>query len=98
METEQIQREIPETGGYKISPDGSVFNKKGQLIKPIIRNSGRLVVGLTINGKLKWELVHRLVAQAFVPNPDKLTNVCHIDSDCKNNNASNLRWFSYGSR
>lgn len=37
-------------------------------------------------------LVHRLVAQAFIPNPDNLPEVDHIDKNMKNNNVHNLRW------
>lgn len=44
------------------------------------------------NGKTYRKSVHRLVAEAFIPNPSNYKIVCHIDSDPKNNNVENLRW------
>ena len=45
-----------------------------------------------VNVKGKKELVHRIVATAFIPNPDNLETVNHIDGDRRNNQASNLEW------
>ena len=47
---------------------------------------------LSKQGKVKTITVHRLVAQAFIPNPDSKPEVNHIDGDKKNNNMSNLEW------
>lgn len=50
-------------------------------------------VVLCPNGKVrKHHRVHRLVAQAFIPNPDNLPEIDHIDGDPENNRADNLRW------
>lgn len=49
---------------------------------------------MAINGKKKYEFVHRLVALTFLDNPDKLPEVDHIDRNRGNNNIENLRWVS----
>ena len=53
---------------------------------------GYLHVGLTINKKVKQMRVHRLVAEAFIPNPENKPYVNHIDGDRKNNHITNLEW------
>ena len=54
-------------------------------------------LGVTLyrDNKKKRYLVHRLVAEAFVPNPNKLSEVNHIDENTKNNNACNLEWVTH---
>lgn len=47
---------------------------------------------LSKDGKVKNESIHRLVAQAFIPNPDSKPQVNHIDCNTLNNNVSNLEW------
>ncbi len=54
-----------------------------------------LGVMLYRNNEKKRHLVHRLVAEAFVPNPNKLNEVNHIDENTKNNNACNLEWVTH---
>ena len=50
------------------------------------------MVNFIVDGINRKFLVHRLVAEAFVENPNNYDVVNHIDGDCKNNNASNLEW------
>jgi len=52
-------------------------------------------VHLCKNGKIKAFLVHRLVAEAFIPNPDNLPCINHKDENPKNNQAENLEWCTY---
>lgn len=54
--------------------------------------SGYLRYGLMIDGKLERFLAHRLVAEAFIPNPLGLPHVNHIDEDKENNTIENLEW------
>lgn len=57
------------------------------------KNSYKFVC-LTKNGTCKKALVHRLVAEAFIPNPDNLPQVNHKDCNPENNRADNLEWCS----
>lgn len=70
---------------------GRVKNKHGRILKPEIRN-GYYSVDLMKNGKRYKFRVHRLVAEAFINNPDNLPQVNHKDEDRLNNLASNLEW------
>ena len=63
-------------------------NVKEKILKENIDTYVR--VGLSKNAKVKLYLVHRLVAQAFIPNPNNLPIVMHIDDNPFNNNVSNL--------
>lgn len=65
---------------------------KGKVLKPGIQHVGHLSIQLSINGKAQTFLVHRLVAHAFIPNPDNLPFVLHKDDDPSNNRKSNLMW------
>lgn len=49
-------------------------------------------VCLTKDGKKKYHFVHRLVAQAFIPNPDNKPEIDHIDGNPENNSVTNLKW------
>lgn len=61
-----------------------------------LNTDGYLTVHLSRDGMLKRIGVHRLVAEAFIPNPDMLSEVNHIDYDRTNNNVYNLEWVSHG--
>ena len=56
------------------------------------KDNGYIRTSLCINGKTKDMYIHRLVAQAFIPNPDKKDEVNHIDGDKTNNHINNLEW------
>jgi hypothetical protein len=77
---------------YEVSDCGLVMNSRGNILKPGKRRDGYLQVCLYVNGKKKSCTVHRLVAQAFIPNPENKREVDHIDRDPSNNHVSNLRW------
>lgn len=76
---------------YRVSTLGRVIGTRG-FLKPYDNGYGYLVVELRQNGKKKHLRVHRLVAEAFVPNPQGLPEVNHKDEDKYNNLAINLEW------
>jgi len=78
--------------GYTIREGGVVTSRFGREIKAQKSSSGYLRVELWQNGIGKKYLVHRLLAQAFIPNPDEKPQVNHIDGDKRNNALSNLEW------
>lgn len=83
-------------GLYEVSNIGRVrsLTRYKKVIKPIITNSGYYQYQLWHNGVCRAELAHRLVAQAFIPNPDNKLVVNHIDENKLNNSVDNLEWLS----
>lgn len=85
-------------GRYQISNFGNVksLRYRGKAehknLVPKCNNSGRLWVELAANGKKRCMLIHRLVANAFIPNPNNFPQINHIDENPKNNVVSNLEW------
>ena len=85
------------TGIYEVSNiDGKVRNvKTGRILKQPLNSFGYPVVRLSKDGKARLFKVHRLVATAFVPNPDNLPEVNHKDEDKTNNSVDNLEWSTH---
>lgn len=80
-------------GVYQISNLGTVKNiKRNKIKKNEIDIDGYVRVGLSKNGKQNHYKIHRLVAQAFLPNPKNLPQVNHKDENKTNNNVTNLEW------
>ena len=78
---------------YSVSSDGQVRNDRtGYILKPVKSNCGYMRVGLWVKGYGKLYSVHRLVAEAFVQNPDGKPEVNHKDGNKENNAAINLEW------
>jgi len=67
---------------------------KTKILKPGATGTSYLLVTLCKDGKKKPFWIHRLVAKAFIPNPQNLPEVNHIDEDKTNNVVSNLEWCS----
>lgn len=78
--------------GYSISEGGTVTNRHGRAIAHQISKNGYVRVEIWCAGKGKKYLLHRLLAQAFIPNPTGLPQVNHIDGDKRNNTIGNLEW------
>lgn len=83
-------------GRYQVSNMGRVWSVKAQkYLTPQTTNTGYLEVMLkAINGKYKHELIHRLVALAFLDNPNGFPQVNHKDENKANNCLENLEWCS----
>lgn len=87
-------------GLYEVSNQGMIRRsfinnvRVNRIVKPHITYGGYLRLCLSANGKSKQHSVHRIVAMAFIPNPDNLPYVNHKDEDKTNNRASNLEWCS----
>ncbi len=79
-------------GLYEVSDRGVVRNAKGKMMKQTQTWNGYMRVGLYKDGKPRQFSVHRLVAVAFVENPDGLPMVNHKDENRANNRAENLEW------
>lgn len=80
-------------GIYQVDECGNVFSVvTGRMRVQSKHPSGYLTVTLYHKGKAYFKLVHRLVAEAFLPNPEEKREVNHIDGDKENNDLSNLEW------
>lgn len=75
-----------------ISKNGIVKHLKSVILNPGCYTSGYLFVALCKNGKVYQHSIHRLVANAFIPNPEHKPEVNHIDLNKKNNSVINLEW------
>lgn len=103
---EELWKDIKDYEGlYKISNKGNIVSlprkgAKGGLLKQTKDKDGYLCVGLNKNNSRKTFKVHRLVAMAFIPNPNNLPEVNHKDEIKSNNYVENLEWchHDYNSR
>ncbi len=94
----EIWKDIPGyEGHYQASSLGEIRSIKNEcvLLKGDIQKNGYRRVYLWKDGKKKNCLVHRLVASAFIENPNEYTDVNHIDEDKSNNNVNNLEWCTH---
>ena len=77
---------------YSVSDNGEVRKDTNNYMMKLQIQQGYQHVTLQINGKPKRFRVHRLVAEAFIPNPENKPYVNHIDGNRQNNNINNLEW------
>lgn len=104
MEQVEIWKDIPEyEGKYQVSNLGRVkslqrcggtrfYNREYILNNYVNKKNGYVYVYLTKNNKSKNIRLHRLVAQAFIPNPNNYKQINHIDGNKENNCVDNLEW------
>lgn len=107
---DEIWKDIPQYEGYyQVSNYGRVKSLKRTIVdsrgisKTVneriliarVKENGYLQVSLWRNNKGKGEYVHRLVAMAFIPNPENKPTVNHKDLDIQNNHVENLEWATY---
>lgn len=83
-------------GLYAITSCGKVWSYRNEcFLKPLTNHKGYLRVCLRKNGEKKMHSLHRLVAEAYIPNPENLPEVDHIDSDKTHNYLNNLQWITH---
>ena len=87
-------REKEVVKGYFVRDDGTFRTKSGKITTGTLTRAGYHQVTMYVNRKMITQMIHRLVAQAFVenPRPDLFDRVDHIDHNPHNNSFTNLRW------
>ena len=92
MEEQELYKTINNYDNYEVSSFGNVRSKKsGRVLKPSVKGA-YVSVGLCKNSKIFTCSVHRLVATAFLENPQNKSQVNHIDKNRSNNHITNLEW------
>jgi hypothetical protein len=98
MKETEIWKTISDYPNYMVSSLGRVkslnYKRTGkeEILKPCVDSIGYCNVGLCKDNKQKKIYIHRLVAQAFIPNPDNLSQVNHKDENKQNNCVDNLEF------
>lgn len=88
----EIWRDVPDHELYQVSNLGKVRNKKTKKILKATIEKGYSKLWFVENKKKKTKYIHRLVASAFIPNPNNYREVNHKDNDPSNNCVENLEW------
>lgn len=98
-----MEKIIGQFPNYKIDVNGNVYSRykyktgivcdKWRKLKPVLdKGTGYYLVTLVHDGYRKNQFIHRLIASAFIPNPENKPQVNHIDGDKTNNDIKNLEW------
>lgn len=99
---QEVWKAIKGYANYQISNLGNVrkINKdyrcaKYKPLKPKLEKNGYLRICLSKNSLKNYYNIHRLVAEAFIPNPNNFPIINHKDENRSNNNVNNLEWCTY---
>ena len=93
-EVDQLGRVYSVDRTITVNDNGRIYDKSlsGGKMKQMVHSKGYKTVSLTKDGKTKQHYVHRLVAEAFIDNPNNLPFINHKDEDKTNNFADNIEW------
>ena len=97
-----LMKKIDGFDRYYISKEGEImdtdYRRTGvcRIIKPSTDKNGYKVISLFENGRMRQKLIHRLIAQTYIPNPYNLPVINHKDENKSNNCIDNLEWCSVG--
>lgn len=84
-------------GLYEVAPCGAIRNSRTlRWLSPSVKDDGYTSVKLFKDGRGYQKSVHRVVAEAYLPNPESKPQVNHKDLNKKNNDVSNLEWVTQG--
>jgi hypothetical protein len=96
VEMEEVWKDIIGFPTYQVSNLGNVKSLRRNIIlkpRPVKKKYGYICYDVNLYGAgPAHQKIHRLVAQAFIPNPDNKIEIDHIDRDPSNNRVDNLRW------
>lgn len=87
----EVWRPVREFTMYEVSNMGNV-RRQNKLLRPSITSKGYQTVSLSKEGKVTKHRVHRLVAEAFIPNPHNKPMIDHINAVRTDNKVTNLKW------
>lgn len=79
-------------GKYKVSNMGRIMDKNGDLLSLYDHPRGYKSVSLSLCDNYRLKLVHRIVAETFIPNPENKPQINHKDGNKENNKVNNLEW------
>jgi len=92
MNTFENAVSVPGHEEYKVTKNGVIFSKSGQPLSFHLTKKGYRRVRIYENGRKHWLMVHRAVAMAYIPNPNKYNCINHKDENKTNNCVDNLEW------
>lgn len=94
----ELLKDTYEFGGitYLVYSNGDIYGPSGKKIQPRKNGDGYLVVSMG-NKRIKrsTQIVHRIVAELFLPNPNNLSDVDHVDGNRANPDVTNLEWVTH---